>query len=430
MKVSNYNFFIKRGTGIKDYIAYNSRTNALALVSEEQFEAVKNFENTGKMIENTDFLEELKIGGFVINTEINELEQIKFKMLRQRFRTDVLSLIIAPTSDCNFRCIYCYEKDSIKHPPMSLEVQDSIVDFVKQKSKTIKRLRVTWYGGEPMLCFEIIKKLSFEMIEICRENNIDYAAGIVTNGYFLTPENCKEFIDLKIMSMQITLDGDKEYHDSRRILKDGRGSFDKIIHNLQTIKGILPYKISIRINVDRENEKAIAHFLELLKKEEIDNVVIPYLAMVKSINNCYSGDLCYSSKEFASIYYDFELKKNSDRKLKGYPTLKYNFCCADMINAFVIDSDGNIYKCWDDIGIYERSVGSLMDKEKKKSLALMQYMMYDPTQDSECKECKILPICMGGCHSCRIQGNDRCDYLKDYLEVYLTRIVGQIKNIN
>ena len=101
-----------------------------------------------------------------------------------------------------------------------------------------------------------------------------------------------------------------------------------------------------------------------------------------------------------------------------------------MINAFVIDSDGNIYKCWDDIGIYERSVGSLMDKEKKKSLALMQYMMYDPTQDSECKECKILPICMGGCHACRIQGNDRCDYLKDYLEVYLTRIVGQIKNIN
>ena len=70
MKVSNYNFFIKRGTGNKDYIAYNSRTNALALVSEEQFEAVKNFENTGKMIEDTDFLEELKIGGFVINTEM------------------------------------------------------------------------------------------------------------------------------------------------------------------------------------------------------------------------------------------------------------------------------------------------------------------------------------------------------------------------
>ena len=81
MQVSIYNFFIKRGTGNKDYIAYNSRTNALALVSEEQFEAVKNFENTGKMIEDTDFLEELKIGGFVINTEINELEQIKFKML-------------------------------------------------------------------------------------------------------------------------------------------------------------------------------------------------------------------------------------------------------------------------------------------------------------------------------------------------------------
>ena len=90
MKVSNYNFFIKRGTGNKDYIAYNSRTNALALVSEEQFEAVKNFENTGKIIEDTDFLEELKIGGFVINTEINELEQIKFKMLRQRFRTCLL----------------------------------------------------------------------------------------------------------------------------------------------------------------------------------------------------------------------------------------------------------------------------------------------------------------------------------------------------
>jgi uncharacterized protein len=85
-----------------------------------------------------------------------------------------------------------------------------------------------------------------------------------------------------------------------------------------------------------------------------------------------------------------------------YPGTKANYCCADSRTAFVIDPEGNLYKCWNDIGNLKRSVGNIKENEKENKNSkipslLFEYLLWSPFDNQECIGCEILPLCMGGC---------------------------------
>lgn len=127
------------------------------------------------------------------------------------------------------------------------------------------------------------------------------------------------------------------------------------------------------------------------------------------------------------MYFSFEAGKKRGNYLSTYPFPKANFCGADAISAFVIDSDGRLYKCWNDIGVHNRAIGQLKNPAISNPVSsfetFKEYLLYDPTEDIECKDCKMLPICMGGCPSSRIQKADRCGYLKNYMDEYIRSFV-------
>lgn len=234
MKASNYNFFIEHDDD--SYLAYNSRSNSLAIIEKENFRKYSDFVLTGKEIDDSNLVEKLKEGYFLIDDDVDELKILRFQMYKDRMSEHTLSLTIAPTSDCNFRCVYCYEKKSIRKKSMTLEVEDAIIDLIKSVKTTISSMNVAWYGGEPLLRFDVIERLSKRIIQICKENNIQYFSSIVTNGYLLTPEIAKKLAEYQIKNIQVTLDGPKETHDKRRILANGEGSFEKIINNIAMCK--------------------------------------------------------------------------------------------------------------------------------------------------------------------------------------------------
>lgn len=238
MKASNYNFFIEHDDD--SYLAYNSRSNSLAIIEKENFRKYSDFVLTGKEIDDSNLVEKLKEGYFLIDDDVDELKILRFQMYKDRMSEHTLSLTIAPTSDCNFRCVYCYEKKSIRKKSMTLEVEDAIIDLIKSVKTTISSMNVAWYGGEPLLRFDVIERLSKRIIQICKENNIQYFSSIVTNGYLLTPEIAKKLAEYQIKNIQVTLDGPKETHDKRRILANGEGSFEKIINNIAMCKEFLP----------------------------------------------------------------------------------------------------------------------------------------------------------------------------------------------
>lgn len=111
MRESKYNYFFQKDDLV---LAYNGRTNALAEVSLEDYEKIKKYLSNEDDIDK-DLKESLVYGGFLLEEDIDELELIRNSLLMSRYSTDFLGLTIAPTSNCNFRCPYCYEKVDCQH---------------------------------------------------------------------------------------------------------------------------------------------------------------------------------------------------------------------------------------------------------------------------------------------------------------------------
>lgn len=417
MKISKYNLFIPLNE--EEIISYNSYTNALAIVEEGQYKEFLEYESdTKKILDETLYLDLLK-GGFIINDDLDELELLRARMYKSRFNKNVLGLTIAPTSDCNFRCIYCYEKDSIRKGIMTTETMNQIIDYVSNSAEGIKKLDVTWYGGEPMLALEEIEYMSTKLLKICDLNDIEYSASMITNGYLLSEKSLKRLETIKVKFLQITIDGDKETHDKRRFLTNGQGSFDKIIDNLVKGKELLPY-VSLRINIDKSNYNGIQKLLKLLVDKKLNKYVFPYLGHVINHNDTYNDSRCLTTKDYAKVEMMFDASINLDPKV-SYPSLRTSSCTADSINSFVIDVDGTLYRCWDDIGIKELKTGHISNPELNS--VFVKYLTQDATLDEKCSNCKILPICMGSCP--RYFGEDEnCSKYKYTLEDRLIQYVN------
>lgn len=423
-KLSKYNFtypYPKLADGKKQTVLYNTRTGSIALIEEDKLAQYQNFAENGTPVADEELLKDLKLGGYVVDEDFDELAVLKYNLNTGRYNSHSLGLTIAPTSDCNFRCIYCYEKDSIKPVTMSEQTQEELIDFVKWYAPYINGLDITWYGGEPLMAIGIIEKLTAKFLEICQERNIEYTAFMITNGYLLTEKNLQKLQELKVTGIQVTLDGDALDHDQRRCLKGGLPTFDKIIQNLCAGKDKLPKQVAIRINADRHNIDRVDNVIRILKEKGLEDKVDPYLAMVENSNNSYNDNSCLHCNEFCQYNFDFLMRNKMD-VTKHIPVQAANTCCADCVASYVVGADGKLYKCWDDIGIEECSVGTLKEGEKV-SKHLLSYMLYDATEDPECRECKFLPVCMGGCPHKRLQTPDyRCTSMKYGLESFMSVI--------
>ena len=183
MKISKYNFFINYKED--NIIAYNSFTNALAIINNDKYNQFLAFKNNNGDISDENLKSDLLKGGFLIEDTKDELKDLRRDLYMSRFNTKRLSLTIAPTSDCNFRCVYCFEQNSIRKEYMSKETMNHIINLVKSKSEEIKHLSITWYGGEPILALNQIEYMTESFLKICNENKIKYYSDIVTNGYLL-----------------------------------------------------------------------------------------------------------------------------------------------------------------------------------------------------------------------------------------------------
>lgn len=405
MKKSRYNIMLDSKDNKK--IIFNSSTCALAEINDDFFKVLTKVENDdiSNLNENDkEIFENMKLGGFIVDDDLDEINLLKYKNNFGKFNQYTLGLTIAPTLLCNFRCTYCYETP--KSVKMSDEVKNAIIDYVKESSEYIKELSITWYGGEPLLRKDIIEELSQEFIKICEEKNIKYSAFIITNGYLLDDETIQFFKKYKINGAQITIDGPEAVHNSRRVVLSGADdSFKRAFNALKLLKQNDIY-ISFRVNIDKTNIKYMDELFDILEKNDLKisigfGQVTPYTDICKSIS-----DTCYMTPEFSDVVLD--LQKNLNKrgfKVLGYPYypgIKMNYCCADHINSFVIDPEGYMYKCWNEVGNKDEAVGNITtvkDKEFENYMInrRIKYMTWSPFENKECLECNILPICMGGC---------------------------------
>lgn len=399
LKASKFNFKYKKG---EDTIVYNTFTKACVSLDDPTLELLE--KNDLDFSENSDAtLKYLKDNGFLVASDFDELSFLKYYNNKVRFAEDYLSLTIAPTLSCNFDCPYCFENK--RGGIIDEETQELVIDFLHSKlSKGVRKMDLTWYGGEPLICFPIIKNMCEQITALTQKYSVKCKMGMITNGYLLS-EEIADFLEKYNISVQITIDGMPENHNSRRYLKDGGKTFEKIINNLHFFDN-RDIDVYIRMNVDKCNYNDYPKLTELIKSYNNPKMIV-YPAVTENVNE---------RKEFRKDYYMSENVYDtfiSDTRRKGLfdkdidtipisndvskiPDNRSYFCAAELENSFVIDERGNVYKCWNEVG-KDNYCFNLKEPDKINYVSLLNYMSDTTFSDPKCTECVFLPICFGGC---------------------------------
>lgn len=404
-------------------LLYNSETNSFAELSEDLYSNLKRIESNNKYIDALN--DELK--NQLLNAKIIKLKnddnlfyEKRLRYYFQSFTNKSLGLAIAPTTFCNFACHYCYEHN--RQPIfMDEKVELDLIKFIK-KHENIENIDITWYGGEPLLGIKSIKRI----LQLIKDNTITIRRhGIITNGYLLNEENSLFFKDFNLNFIQITLDGDKDSHDKRRMLSNGNGTFDKILSNIDIFMKYNPNTfISIRVNIDETNKSGYIVLNDMIKNRWKDKNIGLYPAFVQDYGEgCNSCDLI-STNEQVRFYID--LQKNFNIPVEFYPHFQIGGCGATNLNYYVVGPKGELYKCWNDIGMADKVVGFL-DKDAILNKNILSEYLAGPTMfdDSDCQKCRIFPICSGGCEWLRLENlkngskYNLCSSRKENLEILL-----------
>jgi len=424
-KLSKYNVGFEY---VHKYYLYNSITNSLACLDRNYFFLLEEIKKNEEIRpELKPILHKLIMGGFIVDNDMDELARVKVIYNSKKW-VKFLSFTIAPTLSCNCNCPYCFQQKSSKS--MEKDTYKTISEVIKKNylNRNINDIRITWYGGEPLLEEKNIRMFYKTLSYFVSKNNL--TTSIITNGTLLR----QAFIDYinkytKISKIQVTIDGEKDIHDKKRCLKDGIGTYDLIMKNVLNINEVC--KISMRINIDKESLVGIEKLFKDLKTKKVDkkkNIFIYFGHLRNYTDNVKMGKEKFLSKsEFSKKI--IKLHKNLYElgfKNTLYPNV-FPSCMFDHYNSFVVDPFGDLFKCWDLIGNKKAKIGNIKNINNiLENPVYVKFMNYDPMSFSSCKNCILLPICLGQCAMIRM-GLSKIDFKKDLCIDSKKNLIDQLK---
>ena len=435
MKKSIFNI-IRKIDGNKSVI-FNSFSLALAEVDKTFFKIYDNLDNLdlNKLNnEEKDTLEGMTNCQFIIDDDTDEINNLKYLRLKSVADDRIFGLIIFPTLSCNFDCYYCYEKN--KKGTISKEVQEKIIELIKDRAEQKMDIQVVWFGGEPLLVYDIISKLTQKFIDICEENKVKYGSSIITNGYLFNDEMISNMKKWNLQNIQVTLDGPPELHNKRRFLKNTKeGTFDRILANLKKLK---KQGLNIRIRVNTNKDYDMKTLLDLVKILDENGLINDFYISQEfdsnsSVKSCLNEN-CMSNNEYAEFSFNFYKKLDEMGYLKlnkesYYPSLRFNSCGATRFNTLNIDPSGYLYKCCEEVGMHERAIGNILaDKTldgNNYNNNNIKYLLWTPFDYKKCNECNLIPICAGNCPKYGIDENEpQCIDWKQNIEGLIDAIAA------
>lgn len=411
-KKSRFNFTYRQSEDA--YVVFNTYSKALVVLSSAEFEQFN-----AQHFDDAQMVRELADNGILVDETFDEIGFMTYCHNMTKFSKGSLHLVLATTMDCNFACPYCYENR--RKGKMSIAVQDAIVQFIEANiNNGVHKLDVTWYGGEPLLYPDIVESLAARIRSLADRSGCELTMYMVTNGYLFTPDLVELIDRIGVVKVQITLDGLKEHHDSRRHLRDGRGTFDKIIENLRLFEEYA-IRVDIRMNVDNENCRDYIGLQQKLAELDNPNVVL-YPSPVEDINPDTENEVSdfMTFDEFEKFAGD--ICKEGDATSAATKVLddRYCYCQAETENSYVIDELGNCYKCWDQVGRVETCCFNITSPDKKNYSNIVKFMSWDPFRDEKCGQCVFLPVCFGGCKFHRLNtGKYDCGFTAESMKSYL-----------
>lgn len=424
IKLSRYSFLTSYISPEKKiFLLFSGRTGRNIAVSESLYYQLQNNINSISE-ENIKKLSEQEI---IVPEDQDEFEAVNKKnivLLQERKELKNLYISIQPSANCQLACDYCGQKHNRKN--IDDNSIDKIINRIEHKlsSNKFKSLAISWFGGEPLLGINQMRKLNNKLKEVSKKYRVEYSGKVTTNGMALSLALYEELItDFNIKGIEITLDGSREFHDARKYTVTKKGSFDIIFKNLvDIVKSPLYNKevsfINIRCNVDQRNIEGVVPLLKLFVENGIQQQINFYFTNVYSwAQNGAGEELCIPEFANKSLDYYIYLKKHGFKLINLLPKRTPPvYCIATNEDAEMYDSYGYIYDCSETSysSVYDGSefiLGNLSHTENKevKRSSLLNYINDQINgKYSKCKECKFFPLCGGGCAKAMTEGTPRC----------------------
>lgn len=287
--------------------------------------------------------------------EFSEYEDLIKARLAAALRQSY-GFIIMPTEKCNFGCDYCYE--SFSRGRMSEQAASALSKAIKRTAATAPQFSLAFFGGEPLLCPDLVLRFSQEAFEIMHSRGLPYTASIATNGSLLTASLFTKLVDSGVVCYQITLDGPPALHNQKRPLRGGGHTSDTVVQTLKYMASTdVKFSCVVRCNAHQsENGAALEYFMsdhvDFLRSDR---------RFVLDLHSIWASDrqelssttdkptLCSSGLIDSIDYYAF----NRELEQIGIATASYQSlpgilgksCYAGKPNWFVVGADLALYKC-------------------------------------------------------------------------------------
>ncbi|MEY8320929.1 thioether cross-link-forming SCIFF peptide maturase [Lachnospiraceae bacterium 46-61] len=336
----------------------------------------------------------------------------------------VKALCLHVAHDCNLKCQYCFAEEGEYHGKrelMSVEVGKKALDFLVANSGSRKNLEVDFFGGEPLMNFDVVKELTAYGREIEKQYNKQFRFTITTNGILLDDEKQK-FINENMHNMVLSLDGRKEVNDKMRPRAGGQGSYDVIVPKFQKAaesRNQTDYYIRgtfTKYNIDFYED--VIHMADLgFKQISVEPVVtdknMPYAITEKELPAIFEeyeklANEIYKRRKQGNDFNFFHF--NID--LSGGPCVMKRLAgCGSGTEYLAVTPTGDLYPCHQFVGIPEFKMGTVYEgvTNTEQRAVFSKCNVYAKQQ---CRDCWAKFYCSGGCAANAYQQNG--DILKPY----------------
>ena len=337
----------------------------------------------------------------------DQYEKLAFDYKNNSNVVKALCLHIAHT--CNLNCSYCFAsqgKYQGERALMSFEVGKQAFDFLIANSGTRRNLEVDFFGGEPLMNWDVVKQLVAYARSIEKEHNKNFRFTLTTNGMLIDDEII-DFLNKEMSNVVLSLDGRRDVHDHFRKDYAGNGSYDKIVPKFQRLvekRGGKDYYVRgtfTHNNVDFTND--IFHMADLGFTE---------LSMEPVV--CPPGDpYALTAEDLPKVFEQYEIlaKEMIKRKKEGRPFTFYHYMldltngpciykritgCGSGTEYMSVTPWGELFPCHQFVGDSKYSLGNIWDGVKNKD-AQDEFRYCNAYARPECKDCWAKFYCSGGC---------------------------------
>lgn len=259
-----------------------------------------------------------------------------------------LHLILLPTEQCNFRCLYCYEDFAVGR--MREATVRGIEALIARRVPKLTSLEIEWFGGEPLAASDIVLGVTSRARKLCEASGAQFLAGATTNGWLLDADLAARLAEAGVYRLQISLDGPAHIHDQTRRRASGAGTFARIWSNLLHLKqSDLDFLVLLRLHVTRANLAALPEFVdELTDTFLFDRRFRLFVKAVEHFGGPHDAEvetLSHADSMAAVAALETRARRRLGADAVVPNTTDDHICYAARANSLIVRADGSIAKC-------------------------------------------------------------------------------------